>query len=758
MPALSIVEYSLSFTDGPVADFQVIAQRVSESIDGGCEMVVDFGCEELPPLAEFLGSTCELAMGRGNQTPQYVYGVVQRVDFLGRAEHRAVVRIHACSAFELGKQRIHSRIWQDCSVLDIVDEVLGELFGDHERSVEHDGVARGSSPRVYCVQYRETDHAFVRRLLAEEGISYHFVHDPDRGHEVMTLCDSNTQYRDAENVDGGPSYPLITHAADQAELEALHELSWSRALTSTAVLRGDFDWQTPSAPLSAEVGGADERDRIRRVHAHGQRRFERDDLAERGNDLVEALGLAGSVARGKSQATSLRPGLRFETDAWDEDGAPNEWIVTKVVHRGGSGRAGALALGADEPAYVNEFECVPTSAAIRPMPTAKPRIHGPQTATVVGDDEIHTDEFGRVQVQMHWEEGASFSAAASCWIRCAQSWASSGWGAQFIPRRGMEVVVEFLEGNPDRPLIIGCVYNGANTPPFDLPANKTQSGWRTNSSPGGGGSNELRFEDAAGGEEIYIHGQKDWRAEVNNDTTRSTGHDDSISVGHDRSKSVANNQSESVGADKTITVGSNHNETIGAAMTLAVGTDQSVQIGADQKIAVGGALSETIGSTATQTVTLAKTTTVGAAYAITVGAAMATTVGAAMNTMVGAASLEQVGGLKSVSVGASSSLKVAGKHSVSAANIAHTAGKKYEVTAGSDFMVKAAKQVGIAAEAMATNVKKKYAIDAGDEFVIKCGSASLAMKKNGDVTIKGKNITINGSSKITLKGSKIHEN
>src|SRR5690606_37705975 len=201
--------------------------------------------------------------------------------------------------------------------------------------------------------------------------------------------------------------------------------------------------------------------------------------------------------------------------------------------------------------------------------------------TVIGGGEIDADSSGRIQVQFHWGQNA---AGASCRVRCAQSWAGPGWGAQFIPRVGMEVVVEFLEGNPDRPLVTGCVYNGSADPPFALPGNATQSGFRTNSSPGGGGSTELRFEDAAGSEQTYIHGQKDWLVEINNDVGQSIGNDSSLSVGHDRSEVIANDASEAVGAHKSISVAKTHSEAIGEAMSLSVGADQSVSIAANQSL------------------------------------------------------------------------------------------------------------------------------------------------------------------------------
>lgn len=737
------VEYTLIFDDGPAGPWQITALFCEERINGSCMGTIDFSTEEFhADPAEFLGASCEIGMQRGGSSPQFIYGIVDGVDFLGHADHHVMLRVHISSAFDLAEQVVHSRIWQDTSVLDIVSEVLDERFADYGRSYRHECLARGKQPRVYCVQYRETDHDFVCRLLEEEGISFYFLHDPDAGHEVLVLCDDNSQYPDAANTDGAMDFPLIVNNSNLVDQESLQDLDWTRRTTTTAVLQRDYDWHTPGDLLtSALSGGADARGRMRRVYVHGDRRFARDDLDERSSDLADALALAGYSAQASSNALGLRVGHRFTTDAHVSDHAPDEYIVVAVRHQGSGTTSAALSGGHD---YSSIIECVPAAQTIRPLPVStKPRTHGPQTATVVGSGEIHTDEFGRIQVQFHWEETPSNAEHASCWIRCAQSWASGGWGAQFIPRVGMEVLVEFLEGNPDRPLVTGCVYNGAHQPPFELPANATQSGWRTNSSPGGGGSNELRFEDASGAEEIYIHGQKDWNVLIENNTSITTGVDETHSIGNDRSETVGNNHSESIGVDKTISVGSNHDETIGAAMSLTVGTDQTISIGAN--------LTETVGASASQTIAANKTTTVGAMMAVTVGAAL--------NTAVGAACTEEVGGLKSVTVGATSSLAVAGSHSVTAASISETASGSMQLSAGTDLVAKGDSKVLVGSGGpLGASAKTKFTIDAGDEFVVKCGSATLSMKKSGDIVLQGKKITVKASSDLVLKGSKIKEN
>ncbi|HVI03560.1 MAG TPA: type VI secretion system tip protein TssI/VgrG [Enhygromyxa sp.] len=689
-------------------------------------------------LRALLGSSAELAMQRGEHTPSCIHGVVSRVDYLGVHEHRLQLRVELVPALALAEQSSHSRIWQQRSAQEIVREVLSELLDPYDRSFAMDGLTRGAAPREYCVQYRESDLAFVRRLLEEEGISWFFTHEQARGHELLALCDDNHGYAALDNVDGTATLPIVAHNPDEADLESIGVFAWSQQLTATAVARSDFDPAQPGSVLDADHGGADERGRVRRVYEHGQRRLGGDDLGERVRDLAEALQLSGSVARCQSNASVARPGCRFTLEGLERE-APSEWIILDVTHSTSDG-------------YRNSFRCVPADVPIRPLATIeKPRVLGPQTATVVGGGEIDTDAQGRIEVQFHWEEQPSFGAGASCRVRCAQSWAGPGWGAQFIPRVGMEVVVEFLEGNPDRPLVTGCVYNGAADPPFALPGNATQSGWRSNSSPGGGGSNELRFEDAAGSEQIYMHGQKDWLVEINHDASQSIGHDAALGVGNDRSEVIGNDDRESVGANKSITVGKAHDELIGASMSLRVGVDQNVLIASNQTLDVGGSQSVSIGASASETVAIAKT--------VTIGGALATIVGAAMNTSVGGMSAEEVGGIKSIAVGGTSSESVVGSKSVDAASIAHTARKDLREQAGQNLAVSAGKDLQIdAGGQLQVHGKKKGLIELGDELTIKVGKASITLKKNGEIVLDGAEISVKGKKAITLKAKKVNQN
>ncbi|HLT39871.1 MAG TPA: type VI secretion system tip protein TssI/VgrG, partial [Enhygromyxa sp.] len=523
--------YELTLSEEAGSPWTITRVFVSEGLNRSYRAVVDAETDVEADTDALLGCDASLRMLRGMQEQRAVCGVVARVDYLGSVDGHTIVRFEIVPAFELLRQRVDSRIWQSATVQAIVGEVLDPGLGGYGRSLDPGSVARGKAPRDYCTQYRESDFDYVSRLLEEEGISYEYLHDSESLLETLSLRDANDQYGQLENLDGTPDVPIIPTQPDQADVESIQAFEWSNQLTSTGSLRRDYDWMTPRNLLSETAAGTDERGRERRVYGHGRRRYVSDDLGERAADVKEIGVLPGRVARGRSNCTSMRPGLRFRLGNAERPDLEREYLITAVTHSGGhdyqASSSGASNSGA-EAAYVNEFECVPLESVIHPEPaTPKPRVHGPQTAIVTGPEgeEIHTDEHARIQVQFYWEEKPSYAAASSCWVRVSQSWAGLGWGTQFIPRVGMEVVVEFLEGNPDRPLCTGCVYNGEYPPPFAVPDNKTQTGWRTNSSPGGGGFNELRFEDAKGEEHIYIHGQKDWLVEIENDHRETIGHD-----------------------------------------------------------------------------------------------------------------------------------------------------------------------------------------------------------------------------------------
>ncbi|MGV3532527.1 MAG: type VI secretion system Vgr family protein, partial [Chthoniobacteraceae bacterium] len=282
--------------------------------------------------------------------------------------------------------------------------------------------------------------------------------------------------------------------------------------------------------------------------------------------------------------------------------------------------------------YLCEFDATPLSEPYRaPRVSQRPFVQGPQTAVVVGPsgEEIYTDKHGRVKVQFHWDREGTKNEGSTCWVRVSQPWAGKGWGSVSIPRIGQEVVVDFLEGDPDSPIIVGRVYNGECTPPFDLPGKKMVSGVKSNSTPGGGGYNEISLDDTKGTEKIVIHGQYDMETEIL----------------HDDTKTVGNNESTTIAVDRDVTVGKNHDETVGMNQTKTIGKSRSLTVGVDETINISAKQSTTIGGLRELTVGGSDTTKVGGVRSATVGGAESLSVGAAMTVSAGAAISMTAGGV-----------------------------------------------------------------------------------------------------------------
>ena len=316
---------------------------------------------------------------------------------------------------------------------------------------------------------------------------------------------------------------------------------------------------------------------------------------------LEELSSLRKVGQGTGTCARFMTGHTFElTRSFRRDFDKSYMLLE--VHHSGSGKSGIEDDTGDEGDYSNTFRCIPKDVPFRPARlTPKPAIHGVQTALVVGPEgeEIHTDDRGRVKVKFHWDRSEDMEAP-TCWIRVAQIWASPAYGGYFLPRIGQEVIVCFEEGDPDRPLITGCVYYGAT--PHKLPDEKTRSIIKTNSSPGGEGANVLYFEDKKDSEEVYLHGQKDWTIAIENDKNQTIGNCETLTVESDRTKTVKKDQSETIEGNKNIKVNKDHTEEIAGKMSLSVQKDSTEEVAGqkqvtvtkDYSVSVDGSLSETI--------------------------------------------------------------------------------------------------------------------------------------------------------------------
>ncbi len=450
---------------------------------------------------------------------------------------------------------------------------------------------------------------------------------------------------------------------------------------------------------------------------------------------IQANHLRGN---GHGDARGLTVGGLFKLTDHPREDQNIEYLIVSASYELAAGDYGSGG-GGESQVYSCDIHVINAQEPFRPLRiTPRALVQGPQTAIVVGPsgEEIWTDEHGRVKVQFHWDRYGEANENSSCWIRVSQVHAGKGFGGIDVPRIGEEVIVSFLEGDPDRPIITGRVYNGDNKPPNGLPAAAMISGMKTNSTPGGGGDNTIMLDDTKGNELIRIHGQFDMDTTVDNDLREHVLNNRSRDVAVDETISIGNDRIEDVGNDETTTIGNNRTETVGANETISIGSSRSV----------------TIGKNKSETIAINKAETIGVAKELTIGGAYQVTVGAAMNETIGAAKAEEIGGVKSVNVGVNSSENIGGNKSVSA-------GKDISESAGKDVSVSAGKKMSLTSgDDFSLSGGKKGVIEIADELTIKCGKATIVMKKNGDITINGKKIVVKASGDIVMKGSKILQN
>ncbi len=704
------------------SQYLVVDFVAREKISTPFKVQLSLASEEETKFEDVVGKPAALII-HGDPADRYFHGIVSQFIQVGMNGRFYLYQACIVPQVWLLCLRRDCRIYQQKTVPDIVKEVL-ESAGVTSDLFEF-RLQGTYAQREYCVQYRESDLNFISRLLEEEGIFYFFEHT-DSQHK-MVLGDGTVNY---QPIAGEPKVIFNAGGGMVSEEESVTRFALSRQILSGKYTLRDFNFEKPSMDLTADKSDADNQEL--EVYDYPGEYSTQEYGKQLARVRLQETVMFKDTGKGESTVPRLLPGFTFTLHGHDLDSFNQEYVLCEVVHSGKQPQVLAEKSAEGQgSSWGNTFVAVPSSVTLRPeQATPKPVVEGVQTAIVTGPsgEEIYPDKHGRVKVQFHWDRQGHGDENSSCWIRVSQAWAGAGWGAMFIPRINQEVIVDFIEGDPDRPIITGRVYHGTNTPPYTLPAEKTKSTIKSDCSKGGGGSNEIRFEDKKGKEEIFLHGQKDWTIAIGNDKNQTVGNNETLSVGTNRSKTVGSDQSESIGANKTISVGSNHSETIGANKTETIATNLSLSVGANQS------------------------DTVGAAKAVTIGAAYQITVGAAMNETVGAAKAEEIGALKSVNVGANSSENVGGDKSVNAGkNISESAGKDVSITAGKKMTLAAGDDFSLAG-------KKKGVIDIKDELTIKVGKAAITLKKNGDILIKGKNINIKGSGKIVMKASKILEN
>jgi len=663
------------------------------------------------------------------------------------------------------------RIFQDLTVPDIVKKV----FEDHGIAKFEFKTFRTYRKWVYCVQYRESDYNFVARLLEHEGIYWYFEHGD--GQHKLILVDSQSAHDAAKSCE---SLPFIELGADTGpDTDCVSEWRFSQEVRTGKVALTSYDFERPSTDLKVDA----KKERKYTMSDYEVFDFDGDyiqksDGKQLADDHMDELQTPFQALHGASNAQGIEVGRLLTLTKHPRADQNAQYLITSLHV---SAHVDAYESGNAAGDFRCDFSAIPAAQQFRPTRrTPKPFVQGPQTAVVVGPagEELFTDKYGRVKLHFHWDRYSRKDEKSSCWVRVSHPWAGKNFGVVQVPRIGQEVVVDFLEGDPDQPIITGRVHNAEQMPPWDLPANATQSGILTRSSKGGGygNANAIRFEDKKGSEQLWIHAEKNQDIEVENDETHWVGHDrkktidndETTHVKHDRTETVDNNETitihgnrtETVDKDETITIHKNRTETVDLNESITIGVNRTENVGANEAITIGANRTISVGSSETATVALQRTHAVGVNETIAIGAAQEVVIGALQSITVGAN--------QTTSVGASQTNTIAAKQTTSVgAAQDNTIGADRKLTVGGaqTTSVAKARTTSVGQDDKLT-VGKNLVISAADSVSITTGSASITMKKDGTITIKGKDITIDGSGKIyvkassdiVMKGSKILQN
>lgn len=461
-----------------------------------------------------IGRNCCVSLSTYGST-RHFNGVLVEAQWKGPRDDNYAYRLTLRPWLWLLGRTTDCRIFENMTVKDIIKQVFQD-----RGFTDFDDATTQSYPKIeYCVQYRETDINFVCRLMEQYGIYYFFRHSEDK--HVLVMADSKSSHN---AVPGHATTPFIALGEpNQSTREHLADWVSDRRFRTGKVELKDYDYLKPSAKLLSDANGTAR-------YSHGTMEFydypgkytEQNDGDKFAKIQLEAEQCLDHRRFGTGDAASLFPGGLTRLERQPKPSENVEYLVVRASHEFATEYYRTGARGAPDRVYRGSYEFLPSDIPFRsPIVTPKPFVHGPQTAKVVGKtgEEIDVDEHGRILVQFFWDR----KRKQSCRVRIAQVWSGKQWGAIFIPRIDQEVVVEYLEGDPDRPLVTGTVYNGDNKVPYTLPENKTKGGWKTDSSKGHGGYNELVFEDKKGSEEIGVHAQKDLDIVVLNSETREIG-------------------------------------------------------------------------------------------------------------------------------------------------------------------------------------------------------------------------------------------
>lgn len=729
------------------SDAQTIAYEAREGLSQRFSVTVEFWTEDAGFEPESLLRTpALLQIDDGDGETRFFHGVVVEIELLEVVTPSADTQRHRYRAtlgtfLDALAFREGSRIFQDLTPIHVVrkvfdgagipvDQIEWLLYNDY-------------GPREFIVQYRESELNFVERLFEDEGLFYFFRHSPD-GHKLV-IADDASAFQES-----GESEPVTLGVAHGVELdgpvEPVHDLSRTRSVLTTRVVLRDYDFKKPLQFPEAEQAAEDPLPRTYYEYPGGF--LAASEGKRRALARMRSLRRNADVLRGKSGAMGLRVAVPFSVEGAVQEYCNGEFVVSALISRGHQ----VPGLAGENAVHENELEAIPVGAAWAPPRTARrPKIRGIQTAIVTGvessPESIHCDEHARIKVHFHWDRVGAFDAQASCWLRTTQL--NTG-GSVILPRLNWEVAVAFFDGDPDRPFVLGRLYNGESQPPYALPGAKASGAIKSMSSPGGAGHNEIKMSDSAGSQGFGISAQKDLNISIGHDKSEKVGVDETHQITVNLKREVGSNESTTVSGNQAITVGANHSQKITGAQSITVAANETSNSTHDFVENVGASRTYTVG---------ANFTSICNGLTLEAKTGMTRTVATAHVVMSPSAIMDNIGGAFTETIGAVKLIVAKGTiaESTAAAKTQTTSAAEIHIVTGK-FQTAAAMITGMVGGLHYQDVAGDYTVKApmitllGAVGAFRGGGSDLKLG-GGPIVIKGSKIAIKAATVIKMGAS-----
>ena len=711
---------------------------------------------------DVVGQPVTLKIDTEAGVPRYLNGLITDFGYIGEDEDEEDYHAYTCIARPFMwylTQNVDSRVFVDKSVLDIANEVLSPFGFPFQVKCQ-----KGYRTRGFCVQYQESSFNFLSRLFEQEGIYYYFTHS-DGSHELIITDDIGVLEPIPSSTIPYHSRQVAAGTPDTAYIDIWEERD---SLKSSQFVKQEYNYKNATIPMQSSGS----------VHDFSSVPMEYYDFYTGFSDVSEAqnysqvrsedLKSQTKVITGSGTALTIAPGYTFALSRHPHSSSNAEYTILKANY---DFEEAGYTSGDRIGKFRISFRVLPKSYQYRPpLKAPKPKVIGTQAATVTGPagEEVYTNEYGDIKVQFHWDRYGKMDQNSSGWVRVTQGSAGAGYGSINTPRVGEEVLVDFINGDADRPIVLGRLYNSAMSPPWGFPAAAKQSGIKSKSfnSPLAN-YNELMFNDTAGAEIVNFQAQKDLTSLVKNNETRNVNNDRTTTIGNNETLSVTGERTKSIQKNETVSVSQNRNASVGQDESLAVTQNQSLNVGQSQSISVGKDQSVNVSMNRTRSVGQSEQISVGQSQAlmigqdqsVTVGKNQAFTVGANRNKTVTANEVSNIGGNRqeTVTICSIDNVGAAKVTNVGGASMLNVGGLSMTNVIGAETHIVG----GAIALASGLHASMRSAINttivAGAKVTLRVGGSSITMSR-GEIKISAKKITINGKRVVSVDSSKIHLN